>query len=268
MQLFKNLLHLFLQHKLYNMYKLILSLLTAGTLVLTGCLETTQEITLNADGSGTVKNTSDLSALIGLAKQMGGGAEMEKMAEEKVDSTFSLGKGADSIPNLTPEERELARKGTANIKMSLKEEKFSTSLLFPFSTPSEIALYNKISAKISAETMKEQMGDMPMGGDEAPEPSSFDDYYTISFSNGILLKTLNKEKYAMAADDEYLKGVKEASAMGLSMKATCIINLPRPATKAEGKGIQLSDDKKKVIVTAGIDDFFDDPAKLEYRIEY
>jgi hypothetical protein len=250
------------------MYKLIFSLLTAGALVLTGCLETTQEITLKADGSGTIKNTSDLSALIGLAKQMGGGAEMEKMAEEKVDSTFSLDKGADSIPNLTPDERELAKKGTANIKMSLKEEKFSTSLLFPFSTPSEIALYNKISAKISAETMKEQMGNMPLGGDEMPEQSSFDDYYIISYANGLLTKVLNKEKYASAANDEYLKGVKEASAMGLPMKATYIINLPKPAIKAEGKGIQLSDDKKKVTVTADIDDFFDDPSKLEYRIEY
>ena len=250
------------------MKKLSFSILAVSILLLSGCLETTQEITLNADGSGTLKNTNDMSALVAMAKQMGGGEEMEKMAGENIDSVFSLDKGADSIPNLTPEERELARKGTASIKMNLKEEKFSSSLLFSFSSPAQIALYNKISAKISAETMKEQMGNLPAGAGEAPEPSSFDDYYTISFTNGVLTKVLNKEKYATAADDQYLKGVKEASAMGLSMKSTYIINLPRPAKKTDGKGIVLSDDKKKITVTADIDDFFDDPSKLEYRIEY
>ena len=56
--------------------------------------------------------------------------------------------------------------------------------------------------------------------------------------------------------------------MGLSMKATSVINLPRPAQKAEGKGIKLSEDKKKVTITADLDDFFADPAKLEYKIKY
>ena len=56
--------------------------------------------------------------------------------------------------------------------------------------------------------------------------------------------------------------------MGLSMKANYVINLPRPAKTVEGKGIKLSEDKKTITISSDLDDFFDDPSKLEYKIEY
>lgn len=252
------------------MKKILFSLLTCGSIFLTGCLESTQEITLNNDGSGIVSNTNDMSALIGLVKQMGAGQELEKAGNQKIDSSFSLAAGADSIPNLTLEEKELVKKGTANIVMNLKDEKFVTNIKLPFSSVSEIQSCNKLSGKILAETMKSQMGaGMPMGGgDEMPEATSIDDYYTYEFSNGELKKKLNKEKYASAADDEFLKGMKEAGGMGLEMKANYIINLPRPAKEAEGKGIKLSDDKKKITISVSLDDFFEDPSLLEFKIKY
>jgi hypothetical protein len=252
------------------MKKILFSFLITGSLFLTGCLETTQEITLSDDGSGTFSSTNDMSALLGLAKQMGAAQEMEKAGDQKIDSSFSLAAGVDSIPNLTADEKELVKKGTANIVMNLKEEKFVTNIKFPFSTAAEIPACNKLSGKILAETMKSQLGGgMPMGGsDQMPESSSIDDYYIYEFSNGELKKKLNKEKYAGAADDEYLKGIKEAGSMGLEMKSNYIINLPRPAKEAEGKGIKLSDDKKKVTISVTLDDFFDDPSLLEFKIKY
>ncbi|MEO6611112.1 MAG: hypothetical protein ABIT05_03230 [Chitinophagaceae bacterium] len=255
------------------MKKIIGALLVCGTLLLAGCYESTQEITLNADGTGTISNTNDLSALIAVAKQMGAGAELEKAPQQTTDSTVSMEKGADSIPNLTPQEREMARKGTLRINMNLKEEKFKTNLTFPFSSPSEIPVYNKLSDKIMAGIMKGKADDMSGGGagsaaDQMPELSSFDDYYTYEFSNGELKRKLNKEKFAGVESDQYLKAMKEAAGMGLNMKATYIINLPRPAKEAEGKGVKLSEDKKKVTITAGIDDFFDDPSLLEFKIKY
>ena len=176
------------------MKNILLTATLLCTLVLTGCFESTQEITLNEDGSGTISNTNDMSALIGLAKQMGGGEEIEKAATQKIDSTFSLAAQADSIANLSPEEKTMIKKGVANIKMNLKEEKFSTNIKFPFATAAELLSCNRLSAKIMAETIKGQMGGMPMdGGAEMPEFSSFDDYYTINFSSGIIAKTLNKK---------------------------------------------------------------------------
>ncbi len=250
------------------MKKILFSLLTATSLFLAGCLETTQEITLNEDGSGTVSMTNDMSALISMAKQMGNSGDM-KEADEVIDSTISLKDGADSIPNLSEEEKELVRKGSLRINMDMPNEKFLTHLSFPFATPGEIGKCSALSQKVISETLKGKTGGMGMTGEgEMPEASSFDDYYTMEYSNGLLVKTLNKEKYAKVEGDEYFKGLKEAAAMGLTYKANYIIHLPRPVKTTEGKGITLSEDKKQVTLTVELDDFLEDPSKLEFRIEY
>lgn len=251
------------------MKKLIFSLFTAATFLLTGCYDLTQEITLNADGSGTLSTTNDMSALIMLAKQMGGAEEMAKAGDQKIDSTFSLKKDADSMSTLSESEKMIARTGSANIMMNLKDEKFRTTLQFPFSKPAEVSMLNTITGKIMGETMKNQMGGIPGGmPDEMPEASSLDDYYTLDFTNGELTRKVNKDKYKQAENDEYLKAIKEAGAMGLDMTVNYIINLPRPASKAEGKNLKISDDKKKVTISASIDDFFEDPSSLEFKIKY
>ena len=58
------------------------------------------------------------------------------------------------------------------------------------------------------------------------------------------------------------------SGMGSPITVNYVINLPRPAKKVEGKAAKLSEDKQKVTVSVTSDDFFDDPSKFEYRIEY
>ncbi|MFN9945146.1 MAG: hypothetical protein ACK56I_37330, partial [bacterium] len=116
---------------------------------------------------------------------------------------------------------------------------------------------------------RRQLGDkLPTGGRQMPSPSSFEDYYDLSISSGSIKRTLNKERYARAESDEFLKAMRELSGMGLSMKSTYVINLPRPATKTEGKSLKLSEDKKRVTLNVDIDDFFDEPEKLQYLIEF
>jgi len=239
-----------------------------ATLFLVGCLETTQEISLNNDGSGTLNTTNDMSAIIGLVKQMGS-KETDKIGDQAIDTTIALSTQADSIGNLTPEEKNLLKKGTMHVNLNLKDEKFSTSITFPFTSPVEIKKYNQLTDKVMEEVLRNQLGDSPVPGmEEMPSPTSIDDYFTLSFSKGLLVKTLNKEKYADAANDKYLNGMKESAGMGMPMTTTYIINLPRPAKKAEGKNVKLSADKKKVTIETDIDDFFDDTAKFEFRIEY
>jgi hypothetical protein len=250
------------------MKRIFLLLIFCGTLLLAGCFETTQEINLNEDGSGTLSTTNDMSAIIGLVKQMGS-KEADKVGDQVIDTTIALSTQIDSIKNLTSEEKELLKKGTMHVNMNLKDEKFSTNLRFPFKSPSEIKNYNQLTTKVMGQALKEQLGNSSIPGmEDMPSPTSIEDYFTTSFSKGLLIKTLNKEKYAGVQNDEYLKGMKESAGMGMPMTTTYIINLPRPAKKTEGKNVKLSDDKKKVTIETDIDDFFDDPSKLEFRIEY
>lgn len=243
----------------------------AATFLLAGCLETTQEITLKEDGSGTFSTTSDMSSVLGLAKQMGGGSEMEKMSEQEVDTVLALGNQADSLQDLSPEEKEMLKKGTMAMKMNLKKEQFLTRLDFPFNSPDEIVLYGKLTNKLLGNAMKDQMKGAATGMDAAedlPAFSSLDDYYKLSFSKGELKKSLDKEKYAGATSDGYLAGLKQATSMGIEVTSTWVINLPRPAEKVEGKNAKLSEDKMKVTVKVRLDDFFETPESLEFKIKY
>lgn len=248
--------------------KKVLLLISAASLMLTGCLETTQEITLNEDGSGTMSTTSDMGAILGLAKQMGGGAEMDKAGEKAIDTTILLAAQAEDIPDLTAEEKDLLKKGSMNMKVDVKNEEFKTKLDFPFNNPGEIEIFTRLTGKLLGNALKDQMDGQASGMGEIPPMSSFDDYYKMEFSKGELKKKLNKDKYSSLSSDEYLKGLKEAATMGIPVGVTYIINLPKPAEKVEGINVTLSDDKRKVTIKADLGDLYDNPEKLEFKIKY
>ena len=254
------------------MKKILFTFLSATVLLFTSCLETVQEITIKEDGSGTVSSTSDMGALLGMAKQMGGGAEMEKKKKKKMDTTIAMANMIDSIENISATEKGLMKDGSMSLKMNLAEEQFSTKISFPFSKYEDIVELNKLTNKVIGSAMKDQMAKAPMGemqgmGD-MPDPSSFDDYFDMKFTNDKIERTINKEKYAKVDGDEYLQGIKQASAMGIPVTSTLIINLPRPAEKVEGKNATLSEDKMKLTVKVDIDDFFDHPEKMEFKVKF
>lgn len=256
------------------MKKIVVTLLSATMLLLTSCLETIQEINLNKDGSGTISSTSNMGALLSMAKQMGGGAEMEKMGAGKLDTIIALAGMVDSVEGISVEEKEYMKKGSLGIKMSMADDLFSTNLSFPFDNYKEITDLNKLSNKVIGSAMKDQMSKSPaaaggmQGMGEMPDPTSFDDYFDTKFTDDKIERTINKEKYAKAESDEYLQGIKQASAMGIPVTSTMVINLPRPAEKIEGANAKLSDDKMKVTVKVDIDDFFDHPEKLEFKVKF
>lgn len=240
--------------------------MTGLVFLLAGCLETTQDVTIKTDGSGTFSSTNDMSAILALAKSMGG-AEAEKMNELKVDTVINLGSLVDSIPSLTADEKLMMKNGQIKMQVDFAEEKGIYSIHFPFKTLSDISKLNTLSNKLLNESMKKQMsGDSPVG--DMPPASSMDDYFEVTYKNGQIKKKLNKDKYAGVGSDEYLTGMKEASQMGMPMTTTLVYNLPSPAKKVEGKNVTVSDDKMKVTVKSTLDEFFDEAENLEFEIEY
>jgi hypothetical protein len=238
-------------------------------ILLVGCFETTQEIIINKDGSGIFTNTTDLGNMIGLLKQMGGD-EVNKM--QNTDTTISLTGVADSIAGLTAEQRRIVNKGTMKLTLNMQDEKLLVKLNFPFEKLSEVELLKEALPKLSVSALKKLPGgdQMPTGTADADSSKikTFDNFFDDTISKKLISRTLNKTKYATAADDEFMKSLQQMSGMGSPIVANYIINLPRPAKKVEGKAVKLSDDKKKVTVSVTGDDFFDDPSKFEYRIEY
>lgn len=237
--------------------------------LLLGCFETTQEVTINKDGSGLFTNTTDLSNMIALIKQMGGD-EAGKL--QNTDTIISLTGIADSIAGLSPDQKKIVNKGAMKLTLNMQDEKLLVKLNFPFEKLSDIESLKEILPKLSVSALKKLPGadQVPAGSGESDSSKikTFDNYFDDTLSRKVISKTLNKARYATAADDEFMKSLQQMSTMGSPMTVNYVINLPRRAKKVEGKAVKLSDNKKKVTVSVTSDDFFNDPSKFEYRIEY
>jgi hypothetical protein len=250
------------------MKKLSLLSFAAALFFLTSC-ETTREITIGNNGGGSMVTTVDMSQLIGIAKMSGKGEEMKN--QKALDTTVSFATLADSIKTITPEEKELVKKGTMNMVMNMEDEKFVAKMDFPFTNIGELAKLDKLSGNVTQEGMKSMGGKdgsaqgMP---DEAMPQGSMEDYFTTTYSEGVIEKKLNKEKYATVGDDKGMQAMKEVGDQGMPVTSKIIINLPKPAKKVTGVNAKLSEDKKKVTIENSLGDFFDDATKLEFRIEY
>ncbi|HEU4858650.1 MAG TPA: hypothetical protein VFT15_02395 [Chitinophagaceae bacterium] len=260
----------------------------AALLILSGCFDTVQESTINDDGSGLFVSTMDMGKLLGMVKMVAGEKEgMKDMDKMKKDTTIYLKDIRDSIKNLSDAEKKLIDKASLKVIMNMPDEIFSMAFSFPYSQPADVATINNLLKKTKQNVMADQMEKF-MGGDTSGTDekkamdnnlllgdvksdssiSEVDDYYKYEYKKGKISKKLNKEKYANVENDKTLASLKEMNQMGISSTMKTIFNLPRPAKKAEGKGVKLSTDRKKVTIEGSLDDFFEDASYFEYEIEY
>ena len=93
------------------MKKIVYCLALVSLIGLAGCFETTQDTSINKDGSGVFTNTIDLSSMVGMLKQMGGD-DAQKM--QNVDTTISLAGIVDSVEGFDAHQKQLVSKGTMN----------------------------------------------------------------------------------------------------------------------------------------------------------
>ena len=252
--------------------------------VFSGCFDTLEEVTITENGSGTFVNSLDMGKILGLAKTMGSGKdEMKDIDKLKMDTVIYLKDLKDSMKNLNAAEKNIAATGTLKIQVDANDDKMNFTFTFPFSKISEIdgiqSVLKKAKQDVIDDTMKKIMGeegDKNEGllGDQVDDANNddmganIDAYYTSVYEKGRVTRKLNKEKYAHVEDDKSLKSLQEMAQLGMAINMKTIINLPKPAKKAEGKGLKLSDDKKKITMEGTLDDFFEDASYFEYNIEY
>lgn len=253
----------------------VLSLIVAITL--TGCFDIVNESTINEDGSGVYSNTTNMGSMINLLKMMGGGDELKELEKVNKDSTISLAHLKDSIENITDLEKSLLKNATLRINFNFPEEIMAITISIPYTKQSDMTAVLRLITEASKKTFEKELSNalpelgsneqMGMSSDNSSMPD-INGYYDIIYEKGKLSKKLNQAKYATVSDDPVFKSMKEMSQLGSPMKLETVFHLPRPVIKAEGIGLKISDDKKKVTIEATMDDFFESPEKLEYTIEY
>lgn len=244
---------------------------------LCGCFEITLETTINKDGSGVYSNSTDMGVVMGMLKSMGGD-EAKGLDSLKKDTLVSMAYLKDSITGLTEIQKKLLEKASLRIVFNAAEEKMLMSFEFPFDQPSDLGLINDILKKTRAKAISKELSSMVPGepgsaeqsmmGESDNETPDLEDYFEYTYEMGKISKKINKEKYATVANDQNLKSIQEMTQLGAPMTMKTVINLPDAATKAEGKGLKLSEDKKKITIEGTIEDFFENPEYFEYIIEY
>lgn len=268
------------------MKRLIGLLAIIGLVILSGCFDTVEETTINDDGSGTVFTSMDMGKMLGALAAMGGDEKMKGAEKIKGDTTIFFKDIKDSLQNLTDAEKKLLEDGKAHLVLDLKDAKFNISITAPFVKTSDIPAINTALEKSNGKMMQaliqgvmpeEEKAKMKKGDDDEEDipgmngeegTPTISSYFQTTYEKNKITKKVNKELFAKIEDDESLKSLKEMGQMGMAMNLKTVINLPKPAKKTTGKGLTLSDDKKKVTIEGTLDDFFEDPTKFEYEIEY
>ncbi len=256
----------------------------SALLIFTGCLDTAEEVTINDNGSGLYVNSMDMGKLLGMAKSFAGDAkEMKALEKMKLDTLINLKDMTDSLKSLNAAEKKIIESGTLKVKIDIDAEVLSYAFSCPFLKTNDIGSIRDVLKKSKSEmvtnSMKNKFPDKggeakSLFGKEIDEDASgetgneIDAYYTVSYEKNKITRKVIKEKIATIEEDKALKTLQEMSQMGMSMNMKTIINLPKPAKKAEGKGVKLSTDRKKVTIEGTLDDFFENASYFEYEIEY
>jgi hypothetical protein len=110
-------------------------------------------------------------------------------------------------------------------------------------------------------------------GDDAtvgnnPDINQFNGVYDFTCKDGLLTKKLNMERLQALKDNPQMAQMKQAGQMGLEIKYTTAITLPRPIKKVDNPLAQLSEDKRTVLIKFNLMDIFDHPEQFGYVIEY
>lgn len=250
-----------------------LFLVAVGCVFLASCLEINEETQINDNGSGQVSTTMDMAQLIDMMQAMGG-EEFEKKKDEKIDSVISLKNFVDTAKNLTAEQKALLRNGTLRIKMNMAEKEFNINMKYPFSSLENLQKLNTALAQNGGgfgNAMKGAMGGGQGEGAEQAADSDMDQLLGIfdyTYSNGLIKKSVNKDKLKKLQDNPKMAEMKQGADMGIEVLYNVTYKLPRPAKSVDNPKAKLSDDKKTVTIRSNLMDIFNNPDNFAFTIQY
>ena len=258
------------------MKKLFSLFLAFTALVLTGCLDTVEELTIASNGTGEYKSTMDMSGMFDMLEMMAAmdtsaNSQLKKLSEADVDSVVRLRSFTDTAAGLTADQKALFQDATMNITMKQKDKVFKIGMTYPFKSIADVQKIMDLNNSGKGVGMfgkegKENSGLSAM--DEKGGFPSLGNYFDLTLQNGLIERKPNDEKLAALKTDEKFKEMKSAGEMMGSITFKTIIHLPKAASKADGAKLKLSADKKTVTIESSMTDLFENPKALAFRVEY
>jgi len=255
---------------------LFISCFLATAFLLTGCLDTEEDLTINDNGSGVYKTSVDMSGLfdmIQMAAMMDTSAnnQLKQLGDKNIDSTLSLSAFTDTSTTLTAEEKALLHDGSLHMAINQKEKVFKFDIIYPFKKVEDVQKIMELQqngkgfnplAKAknnpALQGMDDQGGGLP----------SADQYTKTSFKNGLIERKVDVEKINELKKNEQFSQMQNAGDMLSGVTFTTVIHLPKAAKSSSGSKLTVSDDKKTVRVKYTLQDIMKTPQALEFKVEY
>jgi hypothetical protein len=261
------------------MKKITFFLLTCTAFMFTGCFETTEELTINKNGSGTYHYAMDFKGLFDMLDAMkamdtSGKADMG-IPKERKDTTINLRSFTDTATSLTSEQKELYQNATLNLLMDGTEKEFKVAMNMPFQKLGDVEKLVKVMSSDEGGNMlsklfKESKTLGNAGSDDNPgKLPDLNSYYDLSVKKGNIERRLNQAKYdsVMQLYGSQMPAESMGEMLG-SINLNTIIHLPKAAKKISGANATVSADKKTITIKGTLADLFKNPQVFSYRIEY
>jgi hypothetical protein len=242
------------------------TLLLAFTCIsFTSCVQINELIEIMSNGSGQFSTTTDLKGLVDMMEAMGG-EEFEKMKMDKVDTSMMLTDAISGSGDFSSSEKELMSNAKLFVKMNLEPKEYYFRMMYPFSSLASLQELTALKGKVDIggyvrKTMKQENQE----GDPLSRVLSVFDYQV---ENGLIKKTVNREKLKQIMEDPKMAELQEGADMGIEIQYNITYKLPSIVKKTGNKQAVISSDKKSVTLNSNLLDIFSKPEEFEISIEY
>jgi hypothetical protein len=256
---------------------LFISFTVATVFFLTGCLDSQEDVTIKADGSGIYKNSIDMSGLFDMLQMAAmmdtsANSQLKQFSDKNVDSTFSLGAFADSSSKLSAEEKELLKNGIVHLNINQQNKVFKVDMTYPFKKVEDLQKILELQKSKKGFNPLRQAGEnealQGLGGDSDTAAGSPLDGIDIIYTNGLIERRVDQKKIDAAKNSESGNQLKSMGEMLDGVTFSTVIHLPRPVKNSSGEKLTVSDDKKTLRMKYSLSDMMKNPKALEFKVAY
>lgn len=252
-------------------------LITTFLVLLTGCIDSDENISINKDGSGVYAVKMDMSRMLDMIKgfQEMAAAEtgkkdstQQKMLPEKaMDTTIHFADLPDTSGNLSEAEKALMRDGTLHMVMNQDAGQFRMEMRFPFKKPEDLVRIQELMQR-NGGMMGNAMKGFNEGTEQAGQLPDVNSLFDFTFRDGLIERRLNPERLKAFQENNQMSQLKEATTMFGESSFNTAIQLPRKPKKMEGPGVKPGADANTIIIKTTLEEVLQNPNALTFRVEY
>lgn len=253
--------------------KKILFFVSLTVFCLTGCLDSQEDVTINADGSGVYKSSVDMSGLFDMLQMAAmmdtsANSQLKSLSNKNIDSTFSLGAFADTSTTLTAEDKALLKEGKVHFNVNQQEKVLKFDMIFPFKKVEDLQKILELQKSGKGFNPLKNAGSNPAMGSISQDSESPLEGLDMTFKNGLIERKVDQKKLDAFKNNEQASQLQSMGEMLEGVTFSTVIKLPTPVKSSTGEKVSVSDDKKTVRVKYTLADMMKNAKALEFKVEY